>query len=189
MHMWPTTIRPSFLVEVVGEIVNRITADPFDTARSVLCRLDVPKTTALKILNTILQMLLCQFQRVQNLQSVDEKQRMDFGFFLLIIYDKDNIWALQILCTDKAHVPLTGDINSKNHVHDANYDPPTLNLRLNKKVKWLRGANLVAKHVRSHPYYFKEVTSILIKTCSYTSAWYRPRIAEFCNCRIAALIF
>lgn len=82
-----TIIQSALTVEVVTEMNNSITAEPLHTARSVTRGSDVPKIRAHKILRNVLQIFPYRFQRVQNLQSGDENQRMGFAFFLLIIHD------------------------------------------------------------------------------------------------------
>lgn len=58
----------SVAVEIFPQVHNRIIADPLNTARRVVKRLDAPKTIFLKILRTVLGMFPYGFWRVQILQ-------------------------------------------------------------------------------------------------------------------------
>lgn len=174
----PRSGRPSVPVEVVAEVHNTITAGPLRTARSVARNLDVPKTTVLKLLRSVLRMFPYRFQRVQMLQPGDEQQRVDFANFFLIRYDEDSRWPLRILWTDEAHFSLTGNVNSKNCVHWADENPhdvAPVPLHEAKVTVWCG----IASTFVLGPYFFEEVTSNGMQTCSITGPRYKTMLQNY----------
>lgn len=174
----PRSGRPSVPVEVVAEVHNTITAGPLHTARSVARSLDLPKTTVLRLLRSVLRMFPYRFQRVQMLQSGDEQLRVDFANFFLIRYDEDNRWPLRILWTDEAHFSLTGNVNTKNCVHWADKNPhdvAPVPLHDAKVTVWCG----ISSTFVLGPYFFEEVTTTGVKSCSVTSARYKSMLQNY----------
>ncbi|GFR09940.1 hypothetical protein TNCT_74841 [Trichonephila clavata] len=94
-----------------------VTSENMQTERGTAHMLDIPKTTVLKQLRSVIHMFTNQYQRVQMLHMGDHQQRTDFANEYLIRYDGNNDWPLRISWTDEAHFILTGNVNSKNCVH------------------------------------------------------------------------
>ncbi|GBN96686.1 hypothetical protein AVEN_246542-1 [Araneus ventricosus] len=86
-HVIPRSGRLCVPVEVVVEVYNTITSSPLDTARSVAGNLEVPKTTVLKLLRSVLRMFPSRFQCAQ-MDLETEQQRVDFEKFFLIRDDE-----------------------------------------------------------------------------------------------------
>ena len=90
----PRSGRPHVPAEVAAEMHYMMTIGPLHTARNVSRNLDVPKTTVLQILRSVLQVFPHRFQRVQELEPGNNQQRTNF---FLIRYDEGSRSLLRIM--------------------------------------------------------------------------------------------
>lgn len=174
----PRSGRPTVPEDAVTEVHHIVTSGHMQTARGTARVLDIPKTTVLNLLRSVLRMFPYRYQRVQMLHAGDHLQRIDFANEFLIRYDGDNDWPLRILWTDEAHFTLTGNVNTKNCVHWADTNPHAVApvpLYDAKVTVWCG----IAGTIVLGPYFFEEATPTGFVTCSVTGSRYTAMLQNY----------
>ena len=160
--------RPIVSEDAVTEVHHTVISGHMQTARGTARVLDIPKTTILKVLHSLLCMFPYRYQCVQMLQLEDPQLHIDFANEFLIRYDAGNNWPLHILRTDGTHFNLNGNMNTKNCMRwaDTNIHAVAPVPLFDAKVTVWCG---ISGTILLGPYFFEEATLRGFVTCSVTS--------------------